>query len=350
MGAGFVIVLGMDGFSQRIRRMTGSDEDLRVLAEALRAGNLVAIPTETVYGLAANALDAAACRRIFEVKGRPLIDPLIVHVTGIGHAESLAEVNPDARALMERYWPGPITFVLKRKSVVPDIVSAGLPTVALRCPNHPLTQKLLRFCGLPLVGPSANRFGYVSPTCAEHVENGLGDRIDYVLDGGPCNVGLESTIVGMADPEHPVYFRPGAISREELSKVLGREVALPKKRVDSGPMDAPGMLSRHYSPRTPLTLFNTDRVPERSMTSGAKEAAILFQHPADGVPSWTKGADVFWFSESGQPTEAARNVFALLRKLDESGYSRIYAERSPSGGIGDAINDRLGRAAATSRR
>ena len=339
----------MDNGSQRIRRMTGTDEELHVLADALRAGNLVAIPTETVYGLAANALDEAACRRIFEVKGRPLIDPLIVHVTGIEHAEKLAEVSDAARALMERYWPGPITFVMKRRSVVPDIISAGLPTVALRCPRHPLTRKLLSMCGLPLSAPSANRFGYVSPTCAEHVITGLGDRIDYVLDGGPCDIGLESTIVGLADPENPVLFRPGAISRKELSEVLGREVALPERRVDSGPMDAPGMLSRHYSPKTPLTLFDGGAIPARDSSADGREAVVLFAHP-DVAPLWTSGAEVFWFSESGQPMEAARNVFSLLRNLDSGGYSRIYAERSPLGGIGEAINDRLGRAAATSRR
>jgi len=340
----------MDNGTQRIRRLNGTDEDLQVLAHALRAGNLAAIPTETVYGLAANAFDETACRRVFEVKGRPLIDPLIVHVTGIDHAETLAEVNDCARSLMKRYWPGPLTFVLKRRNNLPPIVSAGLPTVAVRCPGHPLTQKLLRICGLPLVGPSANRFGYISPTCAEHVENGLGDRIDFVLDGGPCNVGIESTILGLANPDHPVLFRPGAISREELSIALGREITLPDKRADSGPMDAPGMLSRHYSPHTPLTLFGAGEIPNRENPSAAKVAVIFFKHPDDDAPPWTQGADIFWFSESGQPSEAARNVFSLLRKLDTNGHERIFVQRSPSGGIGDAINDRLSRAASTTRR
>jgi L-threonylcarbamoyladenylate synthase len=332
--------------AQRIRRMGGSDEELRVLSEALRAGNLVAIPTETVYGLAANALDPAACRRIFEVKGRPLIDPLIVHVTGEAHARKLAQVNDSAATLMARFWPGPLTIVLQRLEVVPGIISAGLPTVALRCPSHPLTRRLLELCGLPLAAPSANRFGYVSPTCAAHVEAGLGDRIDYVLDGGPCEIGLESTIVGLADPAHPVLYRPGAISREELAAALGVPVALPAPRHDDGPADAPGMLSRHYSPRTRLELFDSAEDAGRTPVEGAKEAVVFFTRPAEAVPAWAVGAELFWFSESGQGSEAAHNVFALLRTLDEGGYGRIWVQKAPSGGIGDAINDRLSRAAA----
>ena len=336
--------------SRRIRRLNGSDEDLRELAAALRSGRLVAIPTETVYGLAANALDEAACRSIFEVKGRPLIDPLIVHVRDVAHARELAEVNPQAESLMARFWPGPLTIVMKRRSVVPDLVSAGLPTVAIRCPRHPLARRLLAVCGLPLAAPSANRFGYISPTCAEHVEAGLGERIDYVLDGGPCEIGLESTIVGMADPKCPILFRPGAISREELSAALGVEVSLPAPKADDdfGPVDAPGMLKRHYSPRTPLTLF--DSAAEFSATSldtkSQHQAVVYFARPEMSVCETSFDSDVFWLSESGRPEEAAHNVFALLRKLDESGYAKVWMQRAPKGGIGDAINDRLGRAAA----
>ena len=326
--------------------MGGSESELRELATALRAGNLVAIPTETVYGLAANALDPAACRRIFEVKGRPLIDPLIVHVTGPDHARQLAEVNESAAAMMARFWPGPLTLVLRRRDVVPAIVSAGLPTVALRCPRHPLTRRLLELSGLPLAAPSANRFGYVSPTCAEHVEAGLGDRIDYVLDGGPCDIGLESTILGLADPAHPVLFRPGAISREELADALNVPVALPVPRKDDGPVDAPGMLSRHYSPRTPLTLFDAAPVWEGVLSRDSRVAVVYFARPQYDAPSLAAGVEVFWFSESGQSAEAARNVFSLLRKLDEGGFVQVYAQRAPAGGIGDAINDRLTRAAA----
>ncbi|MFA5257866.1 MAG: L-threonylcarbamoyladenylate synthase [Opitutales bacterium] len=338
----------MNNESPRIRRYTGTGPQMQELADALRSGNLVAIPTETVYGLAANALDPAACRRIFEVKGRPLIDPLIVHVTGVEHARRLAEVGPEAELLMERFWPGPLTLVMRKRAVVPDIVSAGLPTLALRCPRHPLTRRLLELCGLPLAAPSANRFGYVSPTRAEHVEAGLGDRIDFVLDGGPCDIGLESTIIGLADPERPVLFRPGAISREELAAALGRSVALPPARGadDVGPVDAPGMLSRHYSPRTALHIFSAGERPGIGSVGGDLVALVFFARPAPESSLWGAGAEVFWLSESGLPAEAARNVFALLRRLDEGRFSAIWMERAPAGGLGDAINDRLDRAAA----
>ena len=329
----------------RIKVLKGTDADMAELSRAIAAGNPVAFPTETVYGLGANALDPDACRRVFEVKGRPLIDPLIVHITGPDHAAKLAEINPRATALMERYWPGPLTIVLKKNPILPDVISAGLPTVALRCPRHPMMRKLLFACGLPLVGPSANRFGYVSPTCVEHVVAGLGDRIDYVLDGGPCSVGLESTIIGMADPEHPVYFRAGAISREELADFLGVEVVLPRPHKDNAPADAPGMLKRHYSPRTPLTLFDDAAVPP-STDGGANEAVVFFTRPEGNAPAWASGMEIFWFSENGESGEAARHVFSLLRALDEKKFSRIYVQRAPSGGIGEAINDRLGRAAA----
>jgi L-threonylcarbamoyladenylate synthase len=332
--------------SQRIRILSGTEEDLRVLSLAIASGNPVAFPTETVYGLAANAFDPDACKRIFEVKGRPLIDPLIVHVTGPDHAAKLAEINPQAASLMARFWPGPLTIVLKKNPILPDIISAGLPTVALRCPRHPVARKLLFACGLPLVGPSANRFGYVSPTSVEHVVAGLGDRIDFVLDGGPCAIGLESTIVGMADPAHPVLFRPGAISREELSLALGVEVAQPKPHKDNAPADAPGMLKRHYSPKTPLTLFDDAAVSPVAQPNAANEAVVFFARPRGELPPWAAGKEIFSFSESGKSEEAARNVFSLLRALDEKKFARIYVQRAPNGGIGEAINDRLGRAAA----
>lgn len=330
----------------RIKVVTGTDADMGELARTLADGRLVAIPTETVYGLAANALDAAACRSIFEVKGRPLIDPLIIHVRDMDHAWELADINPRAALLMERFWPGPLTIVLKKHALLPDIISAGLPTVALRCPRHPLARKLLFACKLPLAAPSANRFGYVSPTCAEHVVTGLGDRIDYVLDGGACSIGLESTIIGMADPEHPVLFRPGAISREELAAALGCEVALPRPHEDNSPADAPGMLKRHYSPRTPLVLFDDEEIAPAEVPVGTGAAVVFFARPQGEAPSWARGMEFFWLSEQGDCGEAARNVFSLLRTLDARGFSRIYMQRAPLGGIGEAINDRLGRAAA----
>ena len=333
----------MEESGLRIRRFDGGGDGLNILARALAAGKLVAIPTETVYGLAANALDEAACRRIFAVKGRPLIDPLIVHVRDLGHARELAEVNAAAELLMKRYWPGPLTIVLRKKDVVPGIISAGLPTVALRCPRHPLTRRLLEISGLALAAPSANRFGYVSPTRVEHVEAGLGELIDYVLDGGPCDIGLESTIVGLADPGKPVLFRPGAVSREELSHALGMEVALPSPRSEDAPA-APGMLKRHYSPNSPVTLFDNGASLALSPSLAKNSALVFFTRPRS-AEEFSCSA-VFWLSESGRPEEAARNVFDLLRRLDGIGYARIFVERAPEGGIGDAINDRLTRASA----
>jgi L-threonylcarbamoyladenylate synthase len=334
----------MNGVGTKV--FTGSDGELRELAQVLSGGGLVAIPTETVYGLAANALDEVACRRIFEVKGRPLIDPLIVHVTGLEHAAKLAEINAAAAKLMERYWPGPLTIVLKKHAILPDIISAGLPTVALRCPRHPLARKLLFACGLPLAAPSANRFGYVSPTCAEHVLTGLGGRIGYILDGGPCSIGLESTIIGMANPENPVLFRPGAISREELSDALSVQVVLPTPHKDHSPAAAPGMLKRHYSPRTPLVLFDDPSQPPAGADI-AGGAVVFFARPSGAIPAWASGREIFWLSDSGDVSDAAQNMFALLRLLDGRDYPCVFFQRAPSlGGICEAINDRLGRAAA----
>jgi L-threonylcarbamoyladenylate synthase len=311
------------------------------VAEHLRGGGLVAIPTETVYGLAANALDPDACRRIFEVKGRPLIDPLIVHVRGVEAARELAEFGPEAERLMSLFWPGPLTLVMRRRSPpVQDIVTAGLPTVAIRSPRHPLARELLARAGIPIAAPSANRFGYVSPTCAEHVVDGLGGSLDYVLDGGPCEIGLESTILGIADPANPVLLRPGAISRETLAEVLGRPVSVPRK--NDAPIEAPGMLRRHYSPVTPLELFEKELPSEALAPGEGRRAVVHFSRPASPVG----GADQYWFTESGDVAEAARNVFSLLRRLDAAGYGKVWVQKAPSNGVGEAINDRLSRAAA----
>ena len=335
-----------DSGGLRVRTYGGTPEELSLLAAALRRGELVAIPTETVYGLAANALDGEACRRIFEVKGRPLIDPLIVHVPDEAQAAELAEVNAAARALMGRFWPGPLTLVLPRRDVVPAIVTAGLDTVALRSPRHPLARVLLSTCGLPLAAPSANPFGYVSPTCARHVVDGLGGQIDHLLDGGPCEIGLESTIVDVCDPARPLLLRPGAITAEDIAAVLGVKVARPATvvhRADAGGAPAPGMLERHYSPRTPLSLFT--RPAELGGTvpaagGGVGRVAVVFFTRGDfgGAESVAVG-DTFWLSEDGSPEAAARQVFALLRRLDAAGYAQLLFQRAPMGGLGDAIND-----------
>ena len=219
------------------RILRGTPPALPHHARRLRAGELVAVPTETVYGLAANALDARACRRIFTAKGRPADDPLIVHIHALAQLSEVAEVNAAALKLAKKFWPGPLTLVLPKKSVVPSVVSAGLSSVAVRMPSHPLFRRLLKLAGVPLAAPSANLFGYVSPTSAEHVRAGLGKRIRSILDGGPCKVGLESTIVDLRDPRHPRLLRPGAITRGELESALGTRVAA--RRPDQGQTPAP---------------------------------------------------------------------------------------------------------------
>src|SRR4051812_38280751 len=228
--------------------------NLQRLAAALRRGELVAIPTETVYGLAANALDAKACRSIFKAKRRPANDPLIVHVLDLAHAEQLAEFNPAARRLVRRFWPGPLTLVLPKKTCVPGIVTSGGSTVAIRAPAHPLARRLLRLAKIPLAAPSANLFGYISPTTAEHVRDGLGRRIPHILDGGASRVGVESTVLDVTHPARPRILRPGAVTATQLGKFLGVKVHGAKAKGSRGRQLAPGMLERHYSPRTPLVV------------------------------------------------------------------------------------------------
>jgi L-threonylcarbamoyladenylate synthase len=221
-------------------------------AEILRAGRLVAFPTETVYGLGANALDGAAVQRIFEAKGRPLTSPLIVHVPSIEAARELASVWPrEAQLLAEKFWPGPLTIVVPKAPQVPDLVTAGLPSVGLRMPAHPLALELLRATQLPLAAPSANRFTELSPTTAEHVREGLGDRVELVLDGGPCGVGIESTVLSLAGPR-PRILRPGAVTQTQIEAVIG------PVEVGAG-AESPGQHPKHYSPRTKVILGDSPK-------------------------------------------------------------------------------------------
>lgn len=326
--------------------------NLHKAVEILKNGGLVALPTETVYGLAANALDEAACRRIFEVKGRPFIDPLISHVLGLEQARSLAETTPEAEELMAAFWPGALTLVLPKKDVVPDIVTAGRSSVALRSPNHPVIRDVLQLAAIPLAAPSANPFGQLSPTRAEHVQNALGDRIPMIIDGGPCQFGIESTIVDMRNPDAPVLLRPGAISREELGQVLNAPLRLPQPRphaggstdaaTGAGSQLAPGMLERHYSPRTPLSLFECGTRPPTASGTGT---VVLFQRPDQPV-TVPAGTETLWLSEDGDTRSAASALFALLHELDSRGLDWIAVEKAPRTGLGPAINDRLVRASA----
>jgi len=328
----------------RARTYTGTPRNLATLARILRSGGLVAAPTETVYGLAANALDADACEHIFLSKGRPQTDPLIVHIEAIADLAKLAVVNPAALVLARIFWPGPLTLVLPKTALVPAIVSAGLPSVAVRMPAHPLFRRLLRLAGVPLAAPSANPFGYVSPTTAQHVRDGLGDKISHILDGGPCSVGLESTIVDLRQPARPRVLRPGAITRAQLEQALGVPVLAPARRrtpATAVAQIAPGLLTRHYSPRTPVQLHT--RLTTRAVSSGDPREAWVFI----AKPPVLRGKNIHWFDHRGDLPRVAQRLFALLRELDQAGFTRLHIELAPGrAGLADAINDRLRRAAA----
>jgi L-threonylcarbamoyladenylate synthase len=313
--------------------------NLRRLAAALRQGELVAIPTETVYGLAAHALDAKACRAIFQAKRRPANDPLIVHVLDLGHAEELADFNPAARRLARRFWPGPLTLVLPKKACVPGIVTSDGPTVAIRAPAHPLARRLLRLVKIPLAAPSANLFGYISPTTAAHVREGLGARIPHILDGGASTVGVESTVLDMTNPKKPRVLRPGAVTASQLEKFLGVKVHGAKSRDARARQLAPGMLERHYSPRTPLVL---GRIPTGTAPAGV--AVVLLRQP----PGKKTAKHIYWLSKRGALNEVARNLYDVLRRADAGRYRQIRVEPLPAdaSGLAAAINDRLKRAAA----
>lgn len=318
---------------------------LQAVALALKSGKVVALPTETVYGLTANALDKDAVRGIFQIKGRPLIDPLIVHVPSLQHVFELTVTPPVAllEKLNAHFWPGPLTVILKKKNIIPDIVTAGNSTVAIRIPKHPIFRQVLEFTGLPLAAPSANPFGYLSPTCAEHVQKTLGSQVPLIIDGGRCEHGLESTILNCLDPNHLCIVRPGPITAEALKDVLKIPVkyALPKFTEPTEAQLAPGLLKKHYSPKTPLVLVN----PTSALPKGEGRIAFVhFERPT--VLSSQGKIEHFWLSQSGSLTEAAQNIFHLLQHLDHQKFDAIYIEKVPQEGIGTAINDRLERAAS----
>lgn len=311
-------------------------------AIALRLGKLVGIPTETVYGLAGNALNEAAVSSIFQVKNRPFFDPLIVHIPNLVAVEKYAEIPLEAdMKLLKHFWPGPLTYLGRKKHSISDLVTAGSPLVGLRVPNQPISLQLLEMLDFPLAAPSANPFGYVSPTTAQHVANQLGDKIAYILDGGPCQVGIESTIIGRIEGKL-VVFRLGGTSIEEIEDV-GQEKVAEIRRSSSKP-DAPGMLSLHYSPHCRLILLKENE-PPLPYTNTQKNAWIGF----DKLPLLSSTTDVLWLSASGDIHEAARNVFRVLRQLDEQGYQEAQVRLLPESGLGIAINDRLIRAATQSK-
>jgi len=306
-------------------------------AKIIRKGGIIAFPTETVYGLGADAFNALAVARIFEVKGRPYFDPLIVHVANPADVEKLVkEIPPSAKKLMERFWPGPLTVVLLKVNNIPDIVTAGLRTVAIRMPNHPMALSLIKESRCPIAAPSANPFGYLSPTTAEHVREQLGDRVDLILDGGPCPVGVESTIVSFLEGKAKL-LRPGGVPLEEIESIIGR--------VEGGPTDdrlsAPGMLPRHYAPRTPIVLDWNEKNIE--FYKNKNIGMLAFREKENHL----KISHTEVLSKKGDMREAAANLFAAIRRLDALNLELILAEPIPEIGLGRAIMDRLRRASGT---
>lgn len=326
-------------FAENHPGMTQLGTDLTTAISFLKNGDVVGIPTETVYGLAGNALNPTAVLRIFSVKNRPSFDPLIVHADSLEKIQTFVGAIPEpAQRLAETCWPGPLTLVLPRRTVIPDLVTAGLETVGVRVPNHPLTLALLRQLDFPLAAPSANPFGYISPTTAQHVADQLGDQIPYVLDGGPCPVGLESTIVGFEN-ETPVVYRLGGLPLERLEAAVGPLTV--RSHSTSNPK-APGMLSSHYAPRKPFRLMP---VTEALRTVPAERLGVLaFRELSPLVPLPKQAV----LAPSGDVGEAAQNLFAALRWLDGLDVELIVGEPVPEMGLGRAVNDRLRRAAFSS--
>jgi L-threonylcarbamoyladenylate synthase len=310
--------------------LPATEEAVSQAARALVRGEIVAFPTETVYGLGANARDAHAVTKVFAAKDRPRFNPLIVHVPDIAAAETYAAFDDTARKLAEAFWPGPLSLVLPKRpaSGIADLVTAGLDTIALRVPNHAIAQALLKATQLPIAAPSANRSGRISPTTAEHVAAELGDLPAMILDGGPCARGLESTVVRVTG-ETPVLLRPGAVPRQEIEALLGHPIEVAD---GDAPIASPGQLERHYAPNTPLRLDATEVEPD--------EALLAFG------PEEPQGAlTTINLSAAADLAEAATKLFAGLRMLDQSGASRIAVMSIPDQGLGEAINDRLRRAA-----
>lgn len=309
-----------------------SQQQIQEAASLLRQGKLVAFPTETVYGLGANALEFLAVVGIYSAKGRPRTSPLIVHVSSIDMARELAAEWPEkAQLLAERFWPGPLTLVVKKKPTIPDIVTAGLPTVGLRMPAHPVALALLKAAGVPVAAPSANRFTQLSPTTAEHVHRGLGRRVEFVLDGGPCQVGIESTVISLAE-DPPVLLRPGGVSRAEIESIIG-SIATQSSATEGAAHPSPGLHPQHYSPQTPLYLVIGGRLPEEG------KGAYLQLH---GKPS--RDAKVVLMP--AYPQEYAAQLYAKLHDLDEGGYDWIAVETPEEKPEWEGILDRLRRAAA----
>lgn len=306
-------------------------------ADFLIKGELVALPTETVYGLAANALNEDAVLKIYAAKNRPQFNPLIMHVASFEQAKKfIIDVCEDAEKLAAEFWPGPLTILFNKQHNVPDLVTAGSKRVAIRVPNHPLTLQLLSQLDFPVAAPSANPSGYVSPTSAQHVYEGLHEKIPYILDGGACGIGVESTIVGWSEDGEIELYRLGGIAVEQLEAVIGKKIRFHKKTTDNP--SAPGQLKSHYATHTPLYLGKIDELLPTFI--GKNIVVINFKQ----THSYISSQQQFILSTSGSTDEAAKNLFRILREADNMKADVIVAELLPVEGLGRAVNDRLERA------
>ncbi|MDR0447110.1 MAG: threonylcarbamoyl-AMP synthase [Treponema sp.] len=333
--------------------LTNSPEDIARAAEILKNGGLSAFPTETVYGLGADAFNTQALARVFEVKGRPRFDPLIIHIASLETLEkttSLDGLEPRNKESLEKlissFWPGPLTFVLPKHPSLPGLATAGLSTAAIRFTSNPIARELITLSTGAVAAPSANLFGKLSPTRAEHVIETLGNKIDCVIDGGPCKIGVESTVLELVPV--PRILRPGGISREQLEAVIGPVAEATGSRDE--PVHSPGMLPSHYAPKTPLFFHNPEEMD--SLPYRRKEGYLFFSGKNRDI--WYNRANdkqitgnILVLSETGNTTEAASNLYLYLHELDKSGLTCIHTEMLPETGLGTAVNDRLRRAATS---
>jgi len=329
------------------RIISADNNDPKAIEEAaaiIKKGGLVGMPTETVYGLAASALDGKAVAKIYSAKGRPSFNPLIAHISNIEQADTLATFDDRALRVAQYFWPGPLTLILPRDVLCPvsELATAGLDTIALRMPKHPVALNLIKECGVPLVAPSANKSGSLSPTTPMHVAESLGDGVDLILAAGSCEVGLESTVLDLSGSE-AVILRPGAITAEDISEVLGCEIGYDFAPEDNENVKSPGQLLKHYAPNAPLRLNAIDlERGEALLAFGSdKFMGIKGGGAAKDLPDEMRCN----LSEEGDLHEAAANLFAMLKRLDRPGIKGIAVMAVPNEGVGIAINDRLKRAA-----
>jgi L-threonylcarbamoyladenylate synthase len=356
-----------------VKRLPAIDANIRAAAEILKAGGLVAFPTETVYGLGGDGFNPVALAKIFEAKRRPHFDPLIIHIAEMAALERVADtqsLSPKLALICSRLWPGPLTLILPKRASVPDLATSGLPTVAVRFPDHIVAQKLILYSTGAVAAPSANPFGYLSPTRAEHVAEQLGDRVDLILDGGRTGIGVESTILDVS-VEPPRILRPGGTEREKIEALIGpvesgpagggeggeaASVPASPASISGGRPKSPGQLKSHYAPRTPLVLHSGGEM--LALKQNPRAAYLFFDGRTRDAWSGGKdngskegggaesGGNVYALSEGGDRLEAAANLFDLLHTIDKIGAEVVHAQQAPAEGLGLAINDRLARAAA----